>query len=137
MPTPRLTNEILSAAIDGFEAQKKRLDAQIDELRAMLSGDSTGTSARSGARVSKRRTFSAATRRRMREAQQRRWAAIKGESAPAPRRPKRRISEEGLQRIIAATKRRWARFRAEKKAAGKTGAARKTASAQAVGQLAV
>src|SRR6266566_4363432 len=106
MPKPRLTNEILTAAIDGFEAQKKRLDAQIGELRAMLSGNSTGPAASSESPAPKRRKFSAATRRRMKEAQQKRWAAIKGEGAPAPSKPKRQISEAGLKRIIAATKRR-------------------------------
>jgi hypothetical protein len=33
MPTPKLTNEILNAAILGMEAQKDKLDAQIAELR--------------------------------------------------------------------------------------------------------
>jgi hypothetical protein len=39
MPT-RLTNEIIAAAIDGFEGHKKRIDQQVAELRAMLSGKS-------------------------------------------------------------------------------------------------
>ena len=37
MPT-KLTHEIITAAIDGFQAQKHHIDAQITELRAMLSG---------------------------------------------------------------------------------------------------
>ena len=41
MPTPRLTPEIIHAAIDGFEAQKLRIDAQIADLRAMLPGGTT------------------------------------------------------------------------------------------------
>jgi hypothetical protein len=32
MPQP--TNEIIDAAIEGFEAQKQRIDAQISDLRA-------------------------------------------------------------------------------------------------------
>lgn len=36
----RLNAEILAAAIDGFEAQKQRLDAQIAELRRMMGGSS-------------------------------------------------------------------------------------------------
>jgi len=40
MPTHKLTNEIIAAAIQGFEGQKKQLDDQIAELRAMLSGSS-------------------------------------------------------------------------------------------------
>jgi hypothetical protein len=36
----KLTNTIIEAAIAGFEAQKKSIDAQIAELRAMLTGTS-------------------------------------------------------------------------------------------------
>jgi hypothetical protein len=36
MPTPRPTKEIVDAAILGFEEQKRRLDAQIAELRGLL-----------------------------------------------------------------------------------------------------
>jgi len=49
------------------------------------------------------------------EGQKKRWAAKKAaESAPAPvQKPKRRISPEGLKRIIAATKKRWRLKRAD------------------------
>ena len=35
---PKLTNEIITAAIDGYEVQKTRIDARIAELRALLAG---------------------------------------------------------------------------------------------------
>ena len=35
MPAPKLTNEIIIAAIAGFESQKNRIDEQIAELPAM------------------------------------------------------------------------------------------------------
>ena len=35
-----LTNEIITAAIDGYESQKARIDAKIAELQAMLPGSS-------------------------------------------------------------------------------------------------
>ena len=57
MPT-KLTTETLTAAIAGFEQQKKRLNAQIAELRQMLNpsgGDGT-------APTPKRRRMSAAAR---------------------------------------------------------------------------
>ena len=38
MPTHKLTPEIITAAIEGFEQQKRRIDTQIAELRAMLPG---------------------------------------------------------------------------------------------------
>src|SRR5262245_30759803 len=110
----KLTPEIITAAIEGFESQKRHIDDQIAELRAMLSGGRMSTTATPEAPTRKRRKFSAAARRRMKEAQQLRWAKIRGESevsaptTPEPAKPKRRISEEGMKRIIAATKKRWA-----------------------------
>ena len=41
MPPLKLNAEIIAAAIEGFESQKRRMDAQIGELRAMLSGGRT------------------------------------------------------------------------------------------------
>jgi len=42
-----LTNAIIEAAIDGFEAQKQRIDVQIAELRAMLTGAPESSAQRS------------------------------------------------------------------------------------------
>jgi hypothetical protein len=71
MPIQRLTPEIITAAILGFEEQKRHIDSKIAELRAMLPGGPGETAATPEAPTSKRRKFSAAARRRMREAQQR------------------------------------------------------------------
>jgi hypothetical protein len=131
MPMQKITPEIINAAIEGFEAQKTRLDAQIAQLRQMLDGDSPDGNA-APEDSSRKRKISAAARRRMAAGQRKRWAAIKNQAeAPAPTRaeplkPKRRISEEGMKRIIAATKKRWAKVRAQK--AAKTATAKKTAS---------
>jgi len=106
IPTQNLTPEIITAAILGFEEQKRHIDSQIAELKAMLSGGPVVTL--EGTR--RKGKISAAARRRMALGQRRRWAKIRGasESAPPePAKPKRRISEEGLKRIIAATKKRW------------------------------
>jgi len=118
MPTAKLTKEIIEAAIDGFQAQKARIDVQIAELRAMLSGEpaaTTTTEAKPG-----RRKFSAAAKKRMREAQQARWAKVRGEAvAEAPAkpaaRPKRKMSAAGRANIVAALKKRWAAKKAAKK----------------------
>ena len=119
MPT-KLTPEIITAAIEGFEAQKTRIDAQIAELRAVLSGGSTESAATPEPPTRKRKRFSAAARRKMAMAQKARWAKIRGESGPsAPAKApkvKRRISEEGMKRIIAATKKRWRLQKAAAKA---------------------
>jgi hypothetical protein len=85
MPTPKLTNAILSAAVLGFEEQKRRIDVQIAELRTMLSGAPASIAGIAEA-VPRKRKISAAARRRMALGQKARWAKIKGESemsAPA------------------------------------------------------
>ena len=128
MPGPKLTNEIITAAIAGFEGQKKQIDDQIAELRAMLSGVPAGTTATTpeAAAPRKRKKFSAATRRRMAEGQRLRYLKLKGETepesvspelpTPKPAKTKRKISAQGMKNIIAATKKRWKRQRAAAKA---------------------
>jgi hypothetical protein len=119
MPT-KLTHEIIAAAIDGFEEQKRHIDSKIADLRAMLPGGSPTTNSTPEA-PRKRKRFSAAARQRMKEAQRRRWAKIRGEAAPAskatePAKPKRRLSKAGRARIVAALKKRWAAKKAAAKA---------------------
>jgi hypothetical protein len=135
MPTQKLTNEIIAAAVEGYEAQKIRIDGKIAELRAMLPGGSPEAAPEAPTR---KRKVSAAARRRMAIAQKKRWAATKGKAEPpaakeAPK-PKRRISKEGLARIVAATKKRWAAVRAAKaqqeKAAAKKSATKKAKKAK-------
>ncbi|MGD1092332.1 MAG: hypothetical protein ABSB35_10105 [Bryobacteraceae bacterium] len=85
----KLTNEIIAAAIAGFEAQKKHIDSQIAELREMLNGKRTEKSATPEGPAPKRKV-SAAARRRMALGQKRRWAMIKGQSeAPQSAGPKK------------------------------------------------
>src|ERR1051326_662183 len=105
MATPRLTNEIIDAAIFGFGEQRRRLDAQIAELRAMRTGGSQ-TAPASGR---PRRTMSAAGRKAIAEAQRRRWAALKGGGVTpkATKRTKRKLSAAGRAAIVAALKKRW------------------------------
>lgn len=110
---PTLTNEIITAAIEGFESQKKRIDGQIAELRSLLTGGTAKTVAAPEGIVRKRKGFSDAARLKMKQAQQRRWAKIKSESEPSapvaiPAKPKRQMSEAGRQAIAEAVRRRWA-----------------------------
>jgi hypothetical protein len=114
MPT-KLTPEIIAAAILGFEEQKRRIDSQISELRAMLSGGPAEPATTPGPTKRKRRKMSAAGRKAIAEAQRKRWAESKkqaGESTEKPK-PKRKLSAAGRKAISAATKRRWALKRAE------------------------
>jgi hypothetical protein len=139
MPTHKLTDEILNAAILGFEEQKSRIDVKIAEIRQMLDG-SGRTEPNATAEVPKgmRRKLSAAARKRIGDAQRRRWAESKGQSdsrsETVTAKPKRKLSVAGRRAISEATKKRWAVKRAAaakpetpvaKKAASKKGAATK------------
>ena len=114
---PTLTKQIIAAAILGFEEQKRRLDEQITELRGMLSGTPTASSAApESAEKRPRRKMSAATRKAMAEGQRKRWAA-KAQSAPEAAmvsEPKRKLSAAGRAAIVAALKKRWAAKKAAK-----------------------
>jgi predicted transcriptional regulator len=73
-----LTTDILSAALEGFEAQKDRIDARIAEIRQMLGGGGTPQANT----ATPKRKVSAAARRRMAKAQRLRWKKIKAGSRP-------------------------------------------------------
>ena len=98
---PKLTPEVITAAIDGFKAQKTHIDSQIAELRAMLSGGSAET-VPTPETTPRKHKISAAGMRKMALGQKARWAKIKGEAEPpAPvatpvqPKPKRKLSKAG------------------------------------------
>jgi hypothetical protein len=116
MPTPKLSHEIITAAILGFEEQKRHIDTRIAELRSIQTGVPAETAAAPEPPKAKRRKMSAAGRKAIAEAQRKRWAAKKAAEGAAPKavsKPKRKLSAAGRKAIIAATKRRWALKRAE------------------------
>src|ERR1019366_6435672 len=121
---PRLTNEIITAAILGFESQKTKIDAQIAELHSMLLAAPAKSATTPIAPKRKRRKMSAAGRKAIADAQRKRWAA----SRKAAPKPKRKLSRAGRAAIVAATKKRWDAVRAAKAQQEKT-TAKKTAPA--------
>ena len=127
MPLQKLTTDIITAAIDGFEAQKKRIDAQIADLRQALTGNGVSAVATSEP-VHRKRKMDAAARKRIADAQRKRWAAMReGSGQPATShavKPKRTISAAGRKAIIEATKKPWAAYRAQKAHAKKASAGR-------------
>jgi hypothetical protein len=111
------TNEIIAAAIAGFEAQKAKIDSQIANLRQTLKGDRT-QSAVPPESPNRRRKLSAAGRRAIAAAARKRWAAIKAASTAGPRQP-------------GAAKKPVGKKVATRKAAKKTAAKKSTAPAKA------
>jgi hypothetical protein len=90
--TERLSEDVLNAALEGLEAQKQKLDEQIQQVRSMLGMGG----------VRRGRPPKAAATQEVR-------------AAPAKKaRRKRKLSAEGRKRIIEATRKRWAAYRAKK-----------------------
>ena len=117
MPT-KFTETMIAAAIAGFEEQKRQIDAEIAALRAMGRESGPATSEPESGKPP-RRKMSAASRKKMALAQQKRWAAKKKATsepeATVAAKPKRKLSAAGKKRIIEASKKYWA----EKRAAAK------------------
>ncbi|MGD1071398.1 MAG: hypothetical protein ABSB15_14750 [Bryobacteraceae bacterium] len=127
--------------IDQLERQKAAIDralAALREIDAPATAAQGGPTAAPAGPIGKRKKFSAGARRKMALAQKARWAKIKSEiespPPPAPEAPraKRRISAEGMKRIIAATKKRWRLQKAAAKAAVGKKVAPKTVAAKKV-----
>jgi hypothetical protein len=107
MPT-KLTPEIINAAIVGFEQQQLRIDTQIAELRAMLSGGPTEPAATSEPAKRKRRKISAAGRKAISEATKKRWAAFhaaqQASEQPAPKKAARKSAKKTARKKAAVKK---------------------------------
>jgi hypothetical protein len=126
-----LSNVIERYVASGHSIQEVLQDAKASVIRAK---DAVGLQA--SHRKSKKPSVKAGRPKR------RRSAAIKGttespsHATPKPANPKRRISEEGMKRIIAATKKRWRLQKAEA-AKAKPAATKKTVSKKAARKKAV
>jgi hypothetical protein len=80
---PIRNHSLLTAALEGLELQKQRIDEQIQEVRSLLGktparrgrppGSTNGGSANNGP-TAKRARLSASARKRIAAAQKRRWA---------------------------------------------------------------
>lgn len=81
MPVEKIVNEsLLAAALEGLELQKRRIDDQIRDVRAMLGKGvrKPGRPAVNGTAPKRKATrLSAEARKRIAAAQKRRWAAYR------------------------------------------------------------
>jgi len=136
MPTPKLTAEIITAAIQGFEFQKTSIDGKIAELRALLAAGPAETAATPEPTKRKRRKMSAAGRKAISEATKKRWAgfhAAQQAEKPALKKaaPKRKLSPARKAALVAnLANARAAKAAKAKAAAKKVAPARKKATAK-------
>jgi len=108
--TSRVNMANLDAVLEQLRNEREKAKTELDQLDRAISvleggaGTSSTITRRSGPR-----TMSADARRRIGEAQRRRWAKVKGAGQ------KRTLSPAARRRIAAAQKARWAKLRAENK----------------------
>jgi hypothetical protein len=78
----RLDNTLLEAALLGYQAEQKRIQAAISDLQKRIGGKSvTPTTPKSPPAVRKKHRISAEGRARIAAAQRKRWAASKKEDS--------------------------------------------------------
>ena len=73
----------LAAALEGLDLQRKRIEEQIAQVRAMLGGRrvSIGSAGGSGAAAGRKRVLSPEARKRIASAQKKRWAEYRRKQA--------------------------------------------------------
>ena len=142
MPRPRKLNPtVLEAALVGLQAQRKRIAEQIAQVRGMLGQGARQEVANQDGAVRPRRRRSAATRKRMAEAQRKRWEAFNRSKATTqaagkvatPR--KRTLSAAGRKAIAEAARRRWSEFRKKRSRTGWRSHAERWSGSSAHGQV--
>ena len=117
---------LLQAALDGLEIQRQRIDDHIAEIRSRLGKKGPGRPKKATGTPTpaptKKRTLSAAGRKRIAAAQRKRWAEAKKaqetespEEAAKPAKKKRTVSTAARKRMAAAQKRRWAKAKKPQK----------------------
>jgi hypothetical protein len=85
MPRPAKTlqdTSLLSAALEGLEMQRRRVEDQIAQVRAALGGHKVrSASSEQAAKPARKRELSPEARKRIANAQKRRWAEYRKKQA--------------------------------------------------------
>lgn len=115
----------LENALRELREKRSRAQVEIDKLDQIISGIESLNRARPAPSetIQPKRIISAASRRKMAQAQKARWASIRKESQPVIVKPaaaapaKRTMSAAARGKIAAIQKARWAKIRAQQKKA--------------------
>jgi hypothetical protein len=86
MPRPAKTlqdTSLLSAALEGLEMQRRRVEEQIAQVRAALGGRKFRSASSEPAKPVRKRELSPEARKRIANAQKRRWAEYRKKQAAA------------------------------------------------------
>ena len=105
----------IDAVVQQLREERARVESELANLnRAILVLENSGDG-KSHVRHFGPRTMSPEARKRIADAQRRRWARARAGASGKRSKGKRTLSPEARRRIVAAQKARWAKFRAAKK----------------------
>jgi hypothetical protein len=106
---------LMQSVMSELQKDRKRLENELHRVVAALTA--FGNVYVRGSRPTRKRTISAAGRKRIAAAQRARWAKIKGHKVVSiSSRKGHTMSAAARKRIVAAQKARWAKWRAQKNA---------------------
>ncbi|MFZ0798850.1 MAG: hypothetical protein WCA13_01610 [Terriglobales bacterium] len=111
---------LMQSVVSQLQKERTRLEDELHRITAALVAFGNvymhGSQLKAAvATRKKKRTISAAGRKRIATAQRARWAKIKGQKASISARKGRKMSPAARKRIVAAQKARWAKWRKAQK----------------------
>jgi 16S rRNA G1207 methylase RsmC len=112
---------LMQSVVSQLQKERRRLEDELHRITNALVAFGNvymhGSRPKGADATRKKRTISAAGRKRIAAAQRARWAKIKGQRVSTSARKGRTMSPAARKRIVAAQKARWAKWRkAQKKA---------------------
>jgi glutamate-1-semialdehyde aminotransferase len=113
---------LMQSVVSELQKERKRLADELHRVTAALTAFGNvymrGSQSKAAVATRKKRTISAAGRKRIAAAQRARWAKIKGQKVVLiSSRKGRTMSPAARKRIVAAQKARWAKWRKARKKA--------------------
>jgi hypothetical protein len=109
---------LMQSVVSALQKERKRLADELHRVTAALTAFGNvymrGSQSKAAGATRKKRTISAAGRKRIAAAQRARWAKIKGQKVVSIS-SRKGMSPAARKRIAAAQKARWAKWRAQKK----------------------
>ena len=112
---------LMQSVVSQLQKERTRLENELHRITTALAAFGNvymyGSQPKAAVATRKKRTISAAGRKRIAAAQRARWARIKGQKVSISARKGRKMSLAARKRIVAAQKARWAKWRkAQRKA---------------------
>ena len=110
---------LMQSVVSELQKERTRLEDELHRITNALVAFGNvymhGSRPKGAAATRKKRTISAAGRKRIAAAQRARWAKIKGQKASISVRKGRKMSPAARKRVVAAQKARWAKWRKAQK----------------------